>query len=516
MLGPCHVAEGPQTDITQDLHLLPPHQKMKGSHLFQPSNREEKSNVKNENKRTNKTRKKKQNKKSKSEQKSIEKNENEVFTYQAPTIKNLSSQKWRLPSKKTVIRAQLKAGCRRVNKQKSIKENNKKTGKKISVNNKFHQPSPQSSSQLTNIEEIPQIDGFNELSDDDELEMNIVDNEEWLPLSKFIEDYLLKRGKDSSYASRISKSQGYLNIWSNYGFSLSQLRQKFNDENLEAFLQKKYNEKDNLGKTQMQGAHGFLVKYFLNEIEQNQPSPFSQLDGGDSLPRNDIQRNSDMVEDNNSEDEGFTSDEQEQVDSDFDEEEDMKYYKSKDPLEFGALFKSLETFNKKLENFCSRTFCPLVISSSHKGGEGQKHGRIQLKCPHGIKRKSRAKTGKRPYQYINHTGCTAYLNLNQMRTGDWHVTNINLQHTGHELGPKIYRGYRHVRKLSSYDWKYVTEMIEVGARPRKIAQSLTDRTGYKWKRTDLYNIIQKINENMPEENQLRKQLSKIQVEGGTV
>ena len=158
----------------------------------------------------------------------------------------------------------------------------------------------------------------------------------------------------------------------------------------------------------------------------------------------------------------------------------------------------------------------MVKRSTSKGTydeNGDKSGKNQLYCTHGIVRKSTA-TSIRPIQRVNHTGCPCRIYINQHKIGVWKITKAVLNHTGHLLGAEVYSSYSHVKKLNKDDEEYVKGLMEARAAPRNIASCLSHRTGHLYTPRDAQNIIDKIKRHVKDGGILEQHLSEIKSEGG--
>ena len=51
------------------------------------------------------------------------------------------------------------------------------------------------------------------------------------------------------------------------------------------------------------------------------------------------------------------------------------------------------------------------------------------------------------------------------------LTNVNLWHEGHDIGPENYKFYPKVRKLNNDERQYAEEMLSLGANNKKFAKT---------------------------------------------
>lgn len=88
----------------------------------------------------------------------------------------------------------------------------------------------------------------------------------------------------------------------------------------------------------------------------------------------------------------------------------------------GQIFESFETVKKHFKNFCRHQ--PFVVCTHNSR-------QVNYICRHGIQRKSKSQ-GIRPNQRYNFKGCTAKVNLYKIKSGEWKVTRVSLDHN-HDL-----------------------------------------------------------------------------------
>lgn len=189
-----------------------------------------------------------------------------------------------------------------------------------------------------------------------------------------------------------------------------------------------------------------------------------------------------------------------------------------DGIKIGLNFKSKDSTIELISDWCKETFHPLrkkVFVGSLDSG-GSQPGRIQFICPHSIQQKSKA-VGHRPSQRVLFTGCSSKINICQQKTGDWKITTVNLQHSGHIVSEESYGTYSHIKKLNEDDIAYAEELInDIHIRPRNLATSLSNKTGFTFTSKDTQNLINKIKSTIKDGDVLEKHLAEIQVNGGEV
>ena len=177
-----------------------------------------------------------------------------------------------------------------------------------------------------------------------------------------------------------------------------------------------------------------------------------------------------------------------------------------------------------LKRYFGKEFHPIIkVSGPSEKTEdcddnGPKGGRIRFLCTHGVKRRYKA-TEARPIQRVNYTACHAGLNINQQTDGSWRIgLKVILDHTGHTVGPDIYSTYQFVKHLTKEDINLVADLEKAKAKPRKIAQVLTERKGGKEKFTgkDVSNIIAKLKNKSEDDKPLEDVLNEVIKEGGHV
>ena len=111
-----------------------------------------------------------------------------------------------------------------------------------------------------------------------------------------------------------------------------------------------------------------------------------------------------------------------------------------------------------------------VVNSSLKFYE------IKYSCLHGGKHKTTG-TGKRSTNTFK-LNCPFSLSFRLSRDGKYLVlTNVNLSHEGHDIGPENYKFYPKVRKLNNDERQYAEEMLSLGANNKKLQKQLVLQTG---------------------------------------
>ena len=141
--------------------------------------------------------------------------------------------------------------------------------------------------------------------------------------------------------------------------------------------------------------------------------------------------------------------------SDYLPREDIDYFQPANEIKAGDTFESMRKVRSDVKLYSDRKYFPLIVASSWAGNADKgERGRIRYKCKHGHKRKTVA-TSVRPWQRLNFTACPCFININENAEGDWVVTKLCLEHSGHVLTKENYYSYPHVRKLSQDDLDFV-------------------------------------------------------------
>ena len=125
-------------------------------------------------------------------------------------------------------------------------------------------------------------------------------------------------------------------------------------------------------------------------------------------------------------------------------------------------------------------------------------------------------SSSRPVQRVNYTGCQAGLNLNEQVDGSWKIgLKVVLEHN-HEIGPEYYGAYGFSKKLTDEDIELVLLLDKANAPGRKIADTLSQKTGDSYNTKDIKNLIKKYKSKEKCNDTLEKHLDEVRRNGGTV
>ena len=158
-----------------------------------------------------------------------------------------------------------------------------------------------------------------------------------------------------------------------------------------------------------------------------------------------------------------------------------------DSLAPGVVFQNYDVMMASLNEWSMANFSPLATTKS--GGVKNHH---IFGCPHRRSRKKQNGGIGQQRKKLEYADCPFLIRLKGQTDGSYMVSRVDLTHAGHEVSEEQFEKYRKPRRLSREQEDAVLASLTQGGKLPHIANMLSDFTGRKFTRSDVYSLVKRL------------------------
>ena len=153
----------------------------------------------------------------------------------------------------------------------------------------------------------------------------------------------------------------------------------------------------------------------------------------------------------------------------------------------GVVFQNYDLMMASLNEWSLANFSPLATTKS--GGVKNHH---IFGCPHRRSRKKHNGGIGQQRKKLEYADCPFLISLKGHTDGSYMVTRVETEHKGHEVSEEQFEKYRKPRRLSREQEDAVLASLTQGGKLPQIANMLSDFTGRKFTRNDVYSLVKRL------------------------